>query len=505
MEIIYTKEQEDIIEVAMQPEKYPSVAVMARAGCSKSSTIQEYARRKVKQDPSYKILYLVFGAAAYEEAKTEFGHTAQCYNLHKLAYHYTVKPFKLSTNIKSFITWKDIPSNIKQPWGKTTEALVIMGEYLTSGHTNLDSFIQERNKKTHIDVQYSIVHFIDQVINAMASGKMPITHDFYLKLFHIMVLTGGIKLPPVGTIAADEIQDFSVIAKDIFLSYPAIQRISIGDRAQSIFGWMGCINLFDLLPETTKFLPLTKTFRVDRRIAKVVELMARHSFEPKMVFEGMDYPANPTIKTKAYLTRTNSSLISKMIELDDKDIPFRLSTKAKVSQMFSLPLGIIAMKQGDTQINDELKHIQDDVDAWAMIPNGPNKKGKLSYIMQENKDNPSIISACKLIMKHTPDRLIQAKKAVDKHKKSNANLICMTAHTSKGMSIDTVELDDDMDESMAEAVVDLMEVGYVEEKFREAWYLYYVAVTRARHKVTNAKLLNKYAVGMDDTYALLGI
>ena len=264
----------------------------------------------------------------------------------------------------------------------------------------------------------------------------------------------------------------------------------VGDRYQAIFKWMGCVNGFEVLRDEGISLPLPKSFRCSTAIAERVQSFMQTYIDDSFVFKGMDYE-HQRIESRAYLTRTNAALISKMIDLDSLNIPYRLATQAKVQQIFSLPLALIYLTPGKKQYNPELKYLQEDVDEWASSKALQEDFTKLKYIAHMHKDNPNVQAAVQLIAVYGPQRIIELSKSAESHKYSDDGVYLMTVHTSKGLSFDSVELADDVNESIEETINELdKRNGYIpSEQEMEGLCLYYVACSRARYEVTNAKYL----------------
>ena len=322
----------------------------------------------------------------------------------------------------------------------------------------------------------------------MAQGRMPITHSFYLKLFHIFVMNNKIQLDHHDRLLVDEFQDMSGLALDIINSIPADQKIFVGDPNQSIFEFLKLQNGFAKYPDA-KVLTLSKSFRVSAKYAPAIQQFLHNHLEPNAVFEGMEYPPDVKCVTKAYLTRTNAKLISKMIELNKLNIPYHLSHKTKLKQMFKLPLAIIYAKPGFDQKDPELKHLQHDIDDWGSLPK--SKRDEISlikYLKEENKHDAKLQSAITLTLNFDRQDIIDAFNHAEDHKGKPCDLVLMTAHTSKGSTKDIVELDDDLNDSIA----DLLHIPQesLTDSERAEMCLYFVSVSRHRHVLINAKHLN---------------
>lgn len=321
----------------------------------------------------------------------------------------------------------------------------------------------------------------------MAQGRMPITHSFYLKLFHIFVMNKQIQLDHHDRLLVDEFQDMSGLALDIIKAIPADQKIFVGDPNQSIFEFLKLQNGFAQFLDA-KVLNLSKSFRVSSKYAPAIQQFLHNHLEPNAVFEGMDYPADVKSVTKAYLTRTNAKLIAKMIELNKSNTPYHLSHKTKLKQMFKLPLAIIYAKPGFDQKDPELKHLQHDIDDWGSLPKSKREEISLiKYLKEQNLHDSKLQSAITLTLNFDRQDIIDAFNHAEDHKGKECNLQLMTVHTSKGISRDVIELDDDINESVLEVMK--LPVTALSDAERAELCLGFVATTRHRHQLINCQFL----------------
>lgn len=466
--------------------------IQAVAGSSKSTSTVEAVKRIHRENPNLSIRYLVFNSAMALEAKTAFGTTAVASTLHALAYHYTVKPYKLNPDIAPWLTYKDIPASIKVPFGSLPLILQTLNDYFESGYTDFQSFISNE-----VDIpEWTMLVYMaaNLILDAMATGKMRITHAFYLKLFHILVKLGHIKLKHEDILIVDECQDLNLITLDVFNLYPAKVKVIIGDQAQSIYHFMGCVSAFDFYKDQGTTYHLSTSFRVSNHIAQSVEQFCQTHIAPDMNFKGIDY-TNPQVKTHAYIFRTNLAMIRQMIQLNKSRTPYKLVTKQKVKQLFELPLALIYATPGHTQFSEHLKVIQHTIDKWGKIPDH-SKPAKLTYLANELNEVPAISQAIKFIMAVGPEEIVDAYKHAEEHMKAASNLYLMTSHTSKGLSLDEVTLDDSMNNAIEEIIRLPIDERSAEEQSEV--FNYYVACTRARYKLNNAKHLTKFSKGKDD-------
>ena len=484
MSYTWSKQQLEIFQEIAYPTK-PVLKVKATAGAAKSSSLVEAIARYKHINKYAKVLYLVFGNLASKEARSEFGTNAIVSTLHAYAYARIVKPYGLG-EVKPFLTWKDIPQTVRRPFGKDSELLSIVEDYCQSPYITMDDYVEFSDRA---DFQYNLISPVKQILNLMATGKMPITHAFYLKLYHILVIKGTEKPDPVNRLLIDEAQDLSAMALDIIERIPAEQVVLVGDPNQRIFTFMQLIDGFSRFDDAIT-LELSQSFRVDNKYAPAIQAFLRKHLDDQAVFEGMVYPDNVVPKTRAYLTRTNASLIAKMIELNKAGIAYHLSHNLKIKQMFKLPLAVIYAKPGFLQKDSELKHFQEIVDEWGKLPEFKRKQqGLYSYIMNHDNTDAATLSAIKLVLRFSKEDIIEAHDKAESHKSTPCDLQLMTAHTSKGTTRDIVELDPDLDKAVRDALSD--NYKGTEDERRSELCLYFVACTRHRFKLIGAEYLNQ--------------
>ena len=485
-----TKQQQDIVDEIINPTA-DTLLVEAVAGASKSYTLSKASDAFFEHNTNRSFRYLVFGTLQAEEARQSMNSNCIVSTLHSLAFHHTIKCSTMYLSQTSFISWKDIPKYIHQPFGQTPSAIELIETFCASTEMDVND-LEIINKYTP-----GAVKLANDIMTAMVEGKMGCTHPFYLKVFHMEVMSGETKLATTDILAVDECQDLTPITLDIIRAYPAKLKVLVGDTYQSIFSFMGCINAFDYFKDA-KELSLTKSFRCESELAKRVEAFSRATFNHDMVFTGFEYPVVPTeYASSAYLTRTNAELIGKMIELNESGTPYKLATTAKINQMFELPLALLRCKPGNKEKNPKYKQMQRQADLWGKSTHLQQLyPSRMAYLASENPDNPDVKPALRMISAHSPAGVIDAHNSAKSHQKcTTASLSLLTVHTSKGTTFDSVELADDVNQSIDSIMSHILECRgngttplLASDELTEL-YLYYVAVTRARYNVDNAAYL----------------
>jgi hypothetical protein len=388
--------------------------------------VEATARFKLA-NPTKSVRYLIFGAKASADARTEFGVNAMVSTLHSYAHSQVHAKYGLGP-VKSFLTWMDLPKFPKRPFGKDSAIIQLIEDYCSSKYTSMDDYVAIQDD----EFEYSLVPHAKHIMNLMAKGQIPVTHSFYLKLFHVLVVRGVLKLSFVDKLLVDEAQDLSSIALDIIEAIPTDHLIIVGDQNQRIFEFLDLENGFERF-SNAKVLNLTQSFRVDNYYAPAIEAFLREYLDPQAEFRGMVYPDNPAVRTKAYIARNNTTLIGKMIELNKTGVPYNLSSTAKLGQMFKLPLALIYAKPGFVQRDVELKHLQYEIDEYHKLPAKYRETTSLFKHLRSSEDlQSSLKSAINLVLAFGSEDIIEAHDSAKAHKGTKHQLTLLTAHTSKG-------------------------------------------------------------------------
>ena len=215
------------------------------AGSGKTTTIIEYASSRPKDS---KILYLAFNKSVKTEAVKRFAdknlRNVKVETAHSLAYRHIVYRNHYQVRPQGYKTYE------------IAELLGLQGngerhaEYIVANHINrFITYFCNSDKKKVQDLNYLDVvsdpkatifvrTFYDYIetqtrwfLSKMNSGKIEITHDFYLKKFQLSHPTLA-----YDYILFDEGQDASSAMLDIFFRQKAT-KVIVGDTHQQIYGW----------------------------------------------------------------------------------------------------------------------------------------------------------------------------------------------------------------------------------------------------------------------------
>jgi superfamily I DNA/RNA helicase len=405
-----------------------------------------------------------------------------CSTSHSLAYRHTVKQLGLVVGDFSFRDIKEyMPYEVKQ------DVIERIKEFCLSEHTSLDSYFEANKFSKQVQT------FVTKYVELMYNGKIPCSHDFYLKVFHIMLAEDSITFDTFDLVMIDESGDLSNVTLEIFKLLPAHKKIAVGDMAQNLYSFNYTVNAFTKLTEGIKLFSMTKSFRVNARIAKGIERFCVTYIDPDFKFVGVDNDTSD-IKSRMYLTRTNNTLISKIIELNEANIPYGLIRKA--SEIFKLHLIMAGLKYQGSVTDNSYKFLQADYDEWYESTNLQNLyKNPYGYLMEKHKDDNAVVNSIKTVVKYTRSSIFDAYNKAKAHEKYDQSYLLATCHSVKGLDADEVYIADDLNSSihkLNERMENMRNAGmdYVlnQDDITEV-NLYYVACSRAKKVLLNAEHL----------------
>ena len=306
----------------------------------------------------------------------------------------------------------------------------------------------------------------------------------------------------------DEAGDINPVTLEIFKLITCDKKVMVGDDKQNIYSFNQTINGFKELKSEKEAFDLTKSFLVSQPIAEKVEVFCKAFLDPSMTFAGREYTHNEYPERfnqiTAYISRTNSFLVEKMVELDKQHIPYSLTRSAE--SIFRLHRAIIFVKPGGETHDPDLQFIQNDIDEWANNEKLQREhKTKMGYLLYKNDNNIQVKSAIKSIMKFGSQTILEVYKKAKQHEasKDNKKIILTTAHASKGSEYDNVFIMEDLNsaiEDLIKVISERLESNNVNKSTHpskllnklelEEFRLYYVACTRSKFRLENARHLS---------------
>ncbi len=502
-----TNEQREFLDSIIHNTS-KNVVVTAFAGTGKTFSLLQMAKA-IKE----KKLYLAFNKAIELEAKEKFkGTNTDIYTTHGLAYLYIIK--KMGFTLKMTYTPKEIMQllNIKDYY-VAKRVLEVVEDFCNS----------DKNRFEELDAYIKSKPFLQEkakeFMNLMSTKKIGISFSAMLKLFQVFLLRGKIKLPSYRVTMLDEAQDTNDVTLSIFNNIDSVQRVYVGDPHQQIYSFRGGVNAMQKVDNPLN-LALTNSFRYTKNIGdKATHFLSLFRDEQKRI-NGLA-KNSLKIKTKAIIARGNLKLIEKIDSLLNEGKKFR-SARGPAS-IFGLPYNLLKIrkhyeenKKNKLELDDEylfLNYFINDYEKYLKSLNGTKAKEVLVYIRESiGDDNDEVAKSIKLIFQYGYRLNYMFGKLLEYEKsKEEINLYLTTAHTSKGLEWDSVELLSDfpayktivnwfIDNDHPTFVKD--PIGYFLENCREQRYidelnLYYVAVTRAKYQLIDNTDFNELPMDRD--------
>ncbi len=490
-----TVEQAHSVFVLMQ-SNVKLVKIEACAGSGKTHTLLEMARA---MNPSSGI-YLAYNKAIADEAAAKFeGTNVRCSTIHSMAYRAVVKQWGLKIG---WFNARDVQTDYLDYRSKK-EVVAVLEEFLSSKHISQDDYFNE------IEVEEDIEEHVRSHLDAMANGTIDSPHSFYLKMYHVQLALGLIPAPKTDLLMLDEFGDITAITLDIFRLIEADKKVAVGDSMQNIYSFNNTVNGFVALEGIGETIKFTHSFRVSDVIAARVQGFVRKHLQSNFEFVGREYPADFKVETKGYISRTNAGLLEEMLRLQDEEIAFHVTRK--IDMILELPLVLANLGNGKRITNTKYKVIESHRAAWEAANSNkkktPKDKGLLAanptplrYVLRKMRGDEEVSYGADIVMAHGPYEINALAKYVNDCVNIETGLTLTTAHSSKGLEFDMVEIAPDFNKRLSGGKEELImaqlennaeKIAILEEEFR----LYYVACSRALVKLINAHHLPREIIG----------
>ena len=450
----YTLEQEEIFDTCIgQMNKGEFAAIVAPAGSGKTFVLSELA----KQMPKEKILYLAYNRAIKEEAKHKFPQNTHITTTHGLAYSF----LNLDSSIvrEKDYTAIDIAEMFNVEFETANLALIAFNDFCNSSKKGFSR--SDYNKFPEIKIAY-------ELFKKMKNREIQITHTFYLKEFQLLISE---KLPfSYDVVLLDEAQDSNEVTIEIFNAFKNAKKIFVGDPNQAIYSFRNCVNAFEKI-NSNYTLPLVDCYRCNKEVIEQANFFLGNFKKNHTLIRSKQKDEMPVNPVKATITRTNAKIIELLSK--DKNNDYVLLKKPK--EIFYNSIQFVNFLKGRKK--------QIDYEVFAFLKKCKNENDLKKYL--EQSGSIELQSAFR-IAKIYGDRIFhiytKAKlNYAEKKKKENIHYL-ITAHTSKVLEFDIVELTNDFPDlfSLKEKKLNGEES---DKNLDEEVNLYYVAITRAKFEL----------------------
>ncbi|MCC8726299.1 MULTISPECIES: UvrD-helicase domain-containing protein [Xanthomonas] len=478
----FTSEQEAIIA-----SNAKTIRANAFAGTGKSSTLIGFADAR----PNERQLMVAFNKSIQLEAAGRFPRNVKCKTGHSLAWfpHGAKYDGKLLADIKPFhITGtttaytRSLPVAVVRVFDQrvieTVKAfLVSADEQMGATHVSLGDSPAEKKYLS----EHALLAAAKDVWAAMQATSLPMVHDGYLKLYQL-------SRPRLAydTIMIDEAQDTNPVLQSILQSQSA-RLLYVGDRHQGIYSFRGSQNAMELVKADASFY-LTGSFRFGPAVAEVANrILALKGESAQLRGLGMDtivdQGAFENPRGTAFISRTNAAVFDKANNAVGRGIKvayvggvhtYRFEIGEDISKLRQFgPADVrnpfIASFESFESLAEYAEAVQDkELTGWAKVV---ERYGGKRFDQALNRIRAEAL---------------QFDSASPEQRDA---LVVVTAHRSKGLEFDHVELAENFIDTVDEDTGKLRDFSDAERQTIEEVNLLYVAATRARKELaTNCSI-----------------
>jgi F-box protein 18 (helicase) len=434
------------------------IVVDAFAGCAKTSTLVEYARRR----PSRNFLYLAFNKAIKQDAEKRFPSNVKCMTTHGIAFPKFGSAYQHKLgNPKPYQVAKVLDWDIVSA-GKALEVVMAFiassDEKINEVHAQ-QAGLSERVFGMAIDGANALWNAMLDTGNKAAL----LPHDGYIKLY-------ANSKPVIQTecLLFDEAQDTAPPILSVVLNQ-ACRKVVVGDQHQQIYAWRGAVNgMGSFANHADAQYYLTSSFRFGKGIADLATALLhdwRGESRPlrglgKNVTQwGVDKDSPHTI-----IARTNSGLFDSAVAQVIAKRPFGFIGGVN-SYKFDMVLDAYRLHAGAPSMVQD-KFLQSFA-TWADL---------VSYAESlDDKESKALIKVVDTYGRDIP-KLIERIKTDARETLRGDEILMVTGHKAKGLEWNHVRLLDDFTDLKTYEDKETKEIVRPKE---EEINLLYVACTRA--------------------------
>jgi hypothetical protein len=473
MSFPYTHEQLPVINSLARV-----IRLIAFAGTGKTTTLVGYSQAR----PNKRILYICFNKSVEAEARRRFPPHVVCKTSHGLAYGAIGASYKHKLTMNLRLT--DVANAISsQNWDLVRGVLDTLNNFLASAdpvidisHVSLDRMKNDRMIRAAANIVSSAQRLWERMRDVNDTG-VRITHDGYLKVWS---LTKPNLTNRFDIIMADEFQDTNPLLDSIISCQVAygMGAAVVGDSHQMLYRFRGAVDALEadwLSGAETHYL--TQSFRFGPGVATVANMILYFKGEERPLV-GLGKPTRVSkalpegLEHRAVLCRTVIGVIETA-----------LIAQAKGEKIYWVG-GIDGYRLQDIEDLYSLSVGRRDlVKGQRLLQEFPTYDAYLDIAKQS--DDGEMIRTIKIVEQYSGvlPQLFACLRRTAVKDELEASLTVSTAHRSKGLEWDCVELAGDF-------LFEPFSPENTKERWEDEVNLIYVACTRAmRHLAINSPVL----------------
>jgi hypothetical protein len=466
-----TDEQVDVLGLFLSGI---DLAVEAGAGTGKTTTLQLLGRETRRTG-----FYVAFNRAIVNEARMKMPMNVGAQTAHSLAFRQVGAEYAHRLESERMKSWHlakalDIgPVVVETGTAKKVLQPGYLASHVLRGIRNFCMSADPEPTPWHLPVIHAIdppredgrrrwvnndnlrLHLADALARAWVDicnvdGRLPFTHDHYLKLWSLRD-----PVIPGEFILVDEAQDLSpvmlvAVERQVTLGK---QVVFVGDSQQQIYGWRGAVNALAAVPaDATAYL--TQSWRFGEPIAAVANLILdRLNADLRLVgHPGMTSMVGPALRPDAILCRGNSAALEHVLHLQRQGRKPHLVGGG--TELLSFAKGVHDLQTRGKSSHPDLACF----DSWAEV----------KEYAERDPQGDDLAMMVGLIDEYGLQIVLDALDGMIAEEA--ADVIVSTAHKAKGREWDSVRLAPDFPDPTRRGGD-----GEADE-----WRLLYVAATRAR-------------------------
>ena len=428
-----TDEQKRIVDLFKTGE---TIAVQAGAGTGKTTTLMALANATERTGQ-----YIAFNKDIVTSAEKKLPRNVRANTAHSIAYQAVGKRYagKASRRMKSHeqakwlgvkaFTWQFAgESHTLSPGALASYIKQAIVRFCNSAdpapvakkHLPFIIGLDQEGKTTRRDKLCKILQpAIDKAWEDLqdVNGVLPFTPDHYLKIWAL-----GTPVIPGDFILFDEAQDASPVMID------AVQRqgkqvVWVGDSQQQIYDWRGAVNALDNIgAENTAFL--THSFRFGPAVANVANsiLNTIESAQLRLVGRGPESTTGFHATPDAVICRTNAGAIGAVLSARADGLDAVLVGKNE--DIAAFVRAVIQLQSGRRTEHPELACFE----SWQEVKD----------FVRDDPSGQELQLWVNLFEKYTPHQVLDAVSSTTSL--ADADVVVTTAHKSKGLEWDVVQL-----------------------------------------------------------------